>query len=80
MGLHHEVTDGQHEPGIVDHDAGAFALAAEALTGVAVRIDEGLDLDDAREQLVERKAFPRLGRRAAEGDHEGQESCGCDRG
>jgi hypothetical protein len=54
MRLDHQVTDGQHEALLVDHDAGALALAPEALHRLAVGIDEGLDAHHRGDQFLER--------------------------
>ncbi len=42
------------EPVLVDHDAGAFALAPEALHRLPVRIDVGLDAHDRGDELFQR--------------------------
>ncbi len=54
MRLDHQIADGEHEAILVDHDARALALAPEALHGLPVRIDEGLDAHDRRDKLFER--------------------------
>jgi hypothetical protein len=70
VGFDHEVADGEDEPRIVDDDPGALAFAAEIFPGEAVRIDEGLDADDARQQLIEGERL-RPDRRT-ERDHQGR--------
>ena len=51
MRLHHQIADGEDQPLVVDHDAGAVALLTEIVDGAAIRVDVGLDPDDRRQQV-----------------------------
>ena len=52
MRLDHQVADGENEAVLVDDDAGALALAAEIFGGARIRVDDGLDAHDRRQQFV----------------------------
>ena len=51
MSLDHEIADGEDEPIVVDDDARARALAAQIADRAPVRIDECLDMHDARQHF-----------------------------
>ena len=54
MRLDHQIADGEDQTVLVDHDAGTLALAPEALHGLPVGIDVGLDAHDRGDELFDR--------------------------
>ena len=49
----HQIADRQDEAGVVDDDARACSIPAQAFQGAAVGIDEGLESDDAGDDILE---------------------------
>jgi hypothetical protein len=62
MSLDHQITDGEHQPIAVEHDARAFALVTEVVAGARVGVDVGLDADDGGNEIVNRTILGRCGR------------------